>query len=1017
MKIQKLRFKNINSLKGEHEVDFEKAPLNNQSIFAIIGPTGSGKSSLLDVITLALFNRVPRISQKITQSKIKDYGAIVTHFTKEAYAEVIYESSGHSYRSKWIISKAKTGNWRAYEMELAEMPSGVLVVDKKTHVPEKNEQIIGLSFDQFVKSILLSQGQFSKFLKADKNDRGQLLEDITGTIVYRKIGRKSYERAQEARKELESDQERLKNADLLGTDQKKEIEKDVTGIVESIASDAKVLETLNQEIQQKEKLKEVQQQLDANVIKAKEIELLKIQFEEQRLSLKKHEAINPYREALILHGADLKKLKSIEENRIEFQKKYEEKQTELERAISGMAELCKTEVTEKNFLAAMKTFDSKIKVLDGDVQKFEALGKDLSQRIYDRVARENEKIQAALRPKQNKEAADEIDLAIKWIDQSIAVCEKHLIKRSYSSQNTEQLMEAEETELKNRVKEMSNVERKAKELTKLNAQLQELGTRYHETITQHKKYKKNSAELAALMDQLEGLIKEQRKKREEQLKLAAFEEHRKDLTSGEACPLCGSTEHPYVQHVLEIGNSTIELDEKEKQLVIARTEYQQMIVSLSASQEVLSGAKEQGKKIRTQINPLEADLQLSFQNLGVKTFEEFSELLKLNEDKLNKLVEALRAFRAQKFLIGMRSEYDEWRDINISYLKAKKERAALYQGEDPVGKSDLYQNQFSGALASRSEFQTYLEKDRIDEGMIKVSVAKREAEFLPILNAKGYPDFESASKDLLTEQQESEYRKITNSFLEEGAKVAGNQKRLNAELEKLLEKVDLTQDLEEIRMQHRELRIMRDNKNQKKGNLEQQLKDNQAKEKEFEKLEKGLKKKENAIRKWTLLEKFIGDATGNKFANFAQGLTLAHLIRLANIRLKDLSDRYLLDLPKGDKNDELQIIDAYQGDTKRTVNTLSGGESFLVSLALALSLSDLASKNVRLDSLFIDEGFGTLDQETLELALNTLERLQAESSKTIGVISHVESLKERIHTQIQLSKDSHGYSSIAIVQN
>ena len=110
----------------------------------------------------------------------------------------------------------------------------------------------------------------------------------------------------------------------------------------------------------------------------------------------------------------------------------------------------------------------------------------------------------------------------------------------------------------------------------------------------------------------------------------------------------------------------------------------------------------------------------------------------------------------------------------------------------------------------------------------------------------------------------------------------------------------------------------------------------------------------------------------------------------------------------------LLVIDNYQGDSIRSIKTLSGGETFLISLALALSLSDMASKNVALGCLFIDEGFGTLDSDTLELAMTTLETLQSESQKAVGVISHVEALKERIDVQIKLKMNAQGHSEIEV---
>lgn len=207
---------------------------------------------------------------------------------------------------------------------------------------------------------------------------------------------------------------------------------------------------------------------------------------------------------------------------------------------------------------------------------------------------------------------------------------------------------------------------------------------------------------------------------------------------------------------------------------------------------------------------------------------------------------------------------------------------------------------------------------------------------------------------------------------------------------------------------------IKDKTNVRIGEITNQLKnDEENKKRQNEQIaeQENLKKE---FEKWDLLAKMIGDANGNKFANFSQGLTLQNLLVYANLRLRNLSDRYLLDKPKD--GGPLRIVDQYQGNTHRAVSTLSGGESFLISLALALSLSDMASRNVSLESLFIDEGFGTLDQETLDVAMNTLEKLQSEDQKMVGVISHVEALKERINVQIRLEKNAQGFSEITIGQ-
>lgn len=161
---------------------------------------------------------------------------------------------------------------------------------------------------------------------------------------------------------------------------------------------------------------------------------------------------------------------------------------------------------------------------------------------------------------------------------------------------------------------------------------------------------------------------------------------------------------------------------------------------------------------------------------------------------------------------------------------------------------------------------------------------------------------------------------------------------------------------------------------------------------------------------WEHLNSLIGSAKGDKFRKFAQGLTLDHLIYLANQQLQRLHGRYQLHRKTGEAL-SMEVIDTWQGDTARYQNSL-GGESFLVSLALALALSDLVSHKTSIDSLFLDEGFGTLDQETLEIALDALDNLNA-SGKMVGVISHIESLKERIPTRIEVRKETGlGYSSL-----
>ncbi len=172
-----------------------------------------------------------------------------------------------------------------------------------------------------------------------------------------------------------------------------------------------------------------------------------------------------------------------------------------------------------------------------------------------------------------------------------------------------------------------------------------------------------------------------------------------------------------------------------------------------------------------------------------------------------------------------------------------------------------------------------------------------------------------------------------------------------------------------------------------------------------------VEKQNHIVEEWFMLHEIIGSADGKKFRNFAQGLTFELMVNHANIQLKSMTDRYLL-VRDREKPLELNVIDNYQAGEVRSTKNISGGESFIISLSLALGLSSMASSKVKVDSLFLDEGFGTLDQEALETALETLGTLH-QSGKLIGIISHIPALKDRITTQIIVNKVSGGRSIIS----
>jgi exonuclease SbcC len=297
-----------------------------------------------------------------------------------------------------------------------------------------------------------------------------------------------------------------------------------------------------------------------------------------------------------------------------------------------------------------------------------------------------------------------------------------------------------------------------------------------------------------------------------------------------------------------------------------------------------------------------------------------------------------------------------------------------------------------------------------DNGLLRTL----EVELLGKISALGYGDISEARTSLISESEQKQLVGRQKDLLTAVSSTKSVYEALEVQLAREAETDDATVDLpnqesivNEISRSIAELKTsLQDSRTRLASD---DLNRNEIRRKEEEK-----KKMEADLKPWEMLNKLIGDANGNRFNTRAQELTLQQLLIFANRRMDNLHSRYKLLLPEKLEDDDLRVSDGFMGGEIRTVRSLSGGETFVISLALALGLSDLAARDIRIDSLFVDEGFGSLDPDTLEEAMSTLEQLQTESNKTVGIISHVESLKERIYTQIRLEKSNNGFSTISI---
>lgn len=1184
MKINKLHIKNINSLKGEHVIDFNQPPLNQTGLFAITGPTGAGKSTLLDAISLALYNQIPR-SGKISKNNILNFGTLITKGTNDCFAEIDFEVNGRKYRSKWEISRARTGNLRDYHMDLSEETEDNTYVScgiKKSDIPAKNAEITGLNYEQFMKSIMLSQGDFARFLKANATERSELLEKITGTEIYRQIGKAAYEKLKEqeaiaqnielkmqgisllTEDEIDlinSKQKELKEQSVQAQKQVQEIQKQINEKElfekkqqelsdarqqESILnnekskfeSDLKRLDKHNQLISIKGELvqiKELNKQLESILPKTDKAkvekqeltqykQLLSKQSDQSKLALEKtqddHKKLTPkIKKAVILDEQIKLKTEQSKQHQIEIDKHNKTCEEENRQIISHQktVELSRKKLQniseEINKKSALKNVPTTLSLIDQFMQEIVATNKQLKQQLQQlNLPHISENILGSHNWQQNK---NYISQQISTIQQDLVQYNKELNLYTFSDTKdlNKQLLNANESE--NKLNELLSIQ---VQYLKENDLVKALQSQIKEEQSTCNKLRKELDEIAPKI-KINQLKEKEISVRIERFKLEqSLENHRQNLEHNQPCPLCGSTEHPYVKQyeksTSDLENQLKEIQQTLKKLEEQQQKQQQALIAAKTTlknktDQLTSLEKEQNKNLhlfQNKCKAIEIDVIIEnseFLPQKVKTerqnIEQLKKAVKLSSQKdlqsnqlllLNPIKNNIEkiALQQQKST-DILAPFSEWID-DASNIKAKHDNLLILhekfiKQQEEQAETEKQINQLSERIQLLKDQQknnkkkseelgqkhklltedlkysqkqrhlllenksTTSEQERIDLNLEKALKAQQKINEQFTLNSEQLKNIEKQLKiynkehssiilnqDKLHKTLAEPLKQLSfitieqtlQAFLspDEEQAITQQQKQLNEQAAALKQKLnellqfikDNTEKIsptpkEELKQKHTEQQLFDQSLNKELGALEQQLKQNENNRKQTGSLADELKAQQKELKRWQNLNELIGDATGNKYSKFAQELTLQQMLSLANRHLIKLNPRYLLKY-NPQQNEDLFVVDTLQGNEERSVRTLSGGESFLISLALALGLSDLAGKNTQLESLFIDEGFGSLDQVTLELALSTLERLQSESNRTIGVISHVEALKERISTQIELVKDSSGNSSISI---
>lgn len=1076
MKVLQLRFENLNSLYGEHGLDFTRPEFVSEGIFAIVGPTGAGKSTILDALCLALYGATPRLGRITTSSN-----EIMSRQTGTCFAEAVIAAGEGTYRCHWSQHRARKkadGALQEARHEIAEAETGKVIEAQKKAVAAKIEALTGMDFERFTRSMLLAQGDFSAFLRASADERSPLLEQITGTAIYSTLSIRCHERHREERQRLEQLKAEISGIPLLSS--------------ESIQQfNAELAEWGKQKIVSEKQLLEIRQKIDW-LVGINKLTADLASLEKERMTLAADiQAFEPDRERLswARKATPLEGVFSSLTTLRQEQHGNREALHQLEENLPTLAEACQRKAD---------TLEVKRKTLAACEQAAEALAPVLKQvRELDLVLNSQEKQKAlhqadldkqasAIRAKEKEQtdcvrALDKVDKLLKALDEKLT-----------QNRSDELLV----TQLAGMLEQLKQLQAQAQGLTEQEAALKKekvgvskmLGAVQKQSeahaAAQHMLEAARAETIrmdAAALKHLAGRsLREYRAEldacwREQALlnKIASLESERTHLEDGKPCPLCGSHDHPYAEGNLPELNATEQRIEKLKALIEKAEILEQSLSTLKQKEQTCADTVQKAQirltELRTQQEHSQSNLQRLesecaklaqakqaqeqilletlvpygieklpaegceslIENLKQRVQQwrqwqaeqvkcgnqklELSEKLKALQVNLDELRQAhTEKKQAFKDLDSACAQIQEKREKLFGKKKSDDEERACKQALD-AARATLTQAQENYESAKRAHSAQATRITALRETLEKRGhvLGRQEAEFQQALTQNGFADeTEFLARRLPAEARqtlESRAQALAERQSQLQTRSQERQERLQTERAKALTEDSIDSLEAQFKPAHEALQTLLQQMGAHKERLTQ---DAEARQRVQDKQEAILQQEKEQIR-WSRLNQLIGASDGKKFRNFAQGLTFERMVAHANRQLARMTDRYTLVRDAGQPL-ELNVADHYQAGEIRSTKNLSGGESFLVSLALALGLSQMASRNVRVDSLFLDEGFGTLDEDALEMALSTLAGLHQEG-KLIGIISHVSALKERIPTQIVVTPLSAGRSQLQVL--
>lgn len=954
MKILAIRLKNLTSIEGTVEVDFTAEPLHSAGIFAISGPTGAGKSTLLDALCLALYDKAPRFATSVESVNLADVGDnqinqsdvrnLLRRGTSDGYAEVDFLGiDGRRYRSRWSVRRTRnkiSGSLQPQTLEVKELDTEKEFQGTKKELLIQLVELVGLTYEQFTRTVLLAQNDFATFLKSKGAAKAELLEKLTGTGVYSRISQEVYARNKAAQEEVTLIQNRMNVIELMPEEELLALQKEKELLAEKRVIGIKLLAEQNEQL---------------NVVRS-------LKMQEDLWKKKQQEEQEEQARLKMLQGA----LASQEEGLVHFKAQWEAIQPDLKKARQLDVQI---QSQQDSYTQSKQMLQSANKQVSEQEQKMRMATEQLQvsysslNRLLNHVGIEKalqlEQVEEILRQEADKLTAE------------INTNEERLLRLNSFGYP---LLTEEQMKLQKELTRQQNIRQLTETQTKTKAEIERLEKETTDCLKQ-------------LTEQETALKVTQRLY--ENVRMAVGKDVkalRQQLQEGEACPVCGSTAHPYHQEQ-EVVDTLFRSIEQEYNAAVANCQ------QINNRSIVLQRDWTHQKMVDGQIG------------------EQLAALYKAGIDAGNEEQIQHRLTELAERILEYRNLYAEWQR---SDEEIKKMRAYCEALRENVSLCRLAMQKVSSAKEQLVLLQNAASAEQKRFEVIEKALNVLCQERSQLLKGKSADEAEAAvakrekELNLALEKARKEVEAVHNRL----SGLQGEMKQITlaiGELQEQYKKIGSPEQLPEIIKKQQEENL---NTERALSTMEARLLQQAKNKLTVEQIAKELAEKQTIAERWAKLNKLIGSADGAKFKVIAQSYTLNLLLLHANKHLSYLSKRYKLQQVPDTL--ALQVIDCDMCDEIRTVYSLSGGESFLISLALALGLSSLSSNNLKVESLFIDEGFGSLDAESLRTAMEALEQLQMQGRK-IGVISHVQEMSERISVQVQVHKKVNGKSVLTVV--